>query len=77
MSAVLIALTDPATPPRPQLRRPPLRGHQGLQQVGRLPARREVRGQPLPQLVERRLRGRWVTEGISGGGEAVSEGIVS
>ena len=40
-----------------QLRRPPLRGGEGLQQVRGLPARRELRGQPLPQLLERRLRG--------------------
>lgn len=45
---------------RIQLRRPALRGHQGLQQVGGLPTRRLLRGQPIPEQLERRVRGRCV-----------------
>ena len=40
-----------------QLRRPPLRGGEGVQQVRGLPAGGELRGQPLPELVERGVRG--------------------
>ena len=43
-----------------QLRRSALRRGEGVQQVGGVPARGQLRGQPLPQLVERRLRGRRV-----------------
>jgi len=39
-----------------QLRRPALRGHQGLQQIGGLPAGRLLRGQPIPEQLERRVR---------------------
>ena len=39
-----------------QLRRPPLRRGEGVQQVGGVPARGQLRGQPLPKLLERRLR---------------------
>lgn len=42
---------------RIQLRRPALRGHQGLQQIGRLSAGRLLRGQPIPEQLERRVRG--------------------
>ena len=40
-----------------QLRRPALRGGEGVQQVCGLPAGGELRGQPLPELVERGVRG--------------------
>lgn len=40
-----------------QLRRLALRGHQRVQQVRGLPARRTLRGQPVPQLLERSVRG--------------------
>jgi len=38
-----------------------LRGHQRLQQIGWLSAWRQLRGQPIPQFVERGLRG-WSLE---------------
>lgn len=40
----------------PQLRRPALRRGEGVQQVSWVPAGGQLRGQPVPQLVERRLR---------------------
>lgn len=40
-----------------QLRWSALRGDQGLQQVGGLPAGRLLRGQPIPEQLERRVRG--------------------
>lgn len=43
-----------------QLCRSALRGNKGLQQVSGLPARGQLRGQPLPKLLERCLRGRGV-----------------
>ena len=41
-----------------QLCRSSLRRDQGLQQIRRIPAGGPVRGQPFPELMERRLRGR-------------------
>jgi hypothetical protein len=43
-----------------QFRRSALRGDQRLQQIRRLPTGRPVRGQPVPELVERGLRRRSV-----------------
>ena len=40
----------------PQLRWPALRRGEGVQQVSWVPAGGQLRGQPVPQLVERRLR---------------------